>query len=1048
MTNQRIALLAGLAAFVQSAAAQPLRGVVRDSAGGMPIPGAVVVALDSTGGTVGRNIAGADGSFRVVVSARPHRVQVVRIGFRPTTMFLQGRNVDALDVRLTAIPTLLEHVRVVAARSQCPVRADAAETLALVDQSRAGLLATVVAREANPAEVTRLSFERILDANGLTPVVQSVRAESADRATVSFNAVQSAVDFTRRGFTSDSGGNRTFYGPDADVLLDDGFAAGYCFRIGAPDRQRPHLIGLAFSPASRRGGRVDIDGTLWVDTVARSLSHVEFRYLGLDDLSTGLGSGGTVAFREVSPGVVLIDRWALRLVGAADTIALAAAGQTAVRGYQINEIGGELATARWPDGREWTAPLGTLELTARASDGTPAAGAIIGLLGTDYRATVDTAGHARFTHLIPGPYSAHVHDPGLASIGLTLPLDLSFVASRDSVTTRTVTVPTAATFVGAMCRASGDPGRDAAWVVGRIGTADGRPVQNAQWRMARSGEGGWVPVANNGVTGTSGLFAHCRNVGRGQTIRVQAWRGRETPAVVVRKLTDAVTVIPVVMPATVLARGAGGTAELTGTVLDSVSGAGIPGAFVELVGSGLTAISGADGSFRIADVPRGEHTAEIRTDRLDALGVVSRSTVDFTGAAPVRLHVPTTDQIVAATCGPDTPSSLGILLGTVRRPDNTRPTAVRIVAEWVDQGGTPGAAAAQTVGRTQWLRTRADETGTFRLCGVPAGARIVVRTQVDSAAGAAARPVEVEVDAAERFVRLDIALEPGLALGGTFAGMVVADSTDDPVAGAEVAFPDLKLAVSTNTAGGFRVNDIPPGTHRVQIRRPGFTPITADLAFESNQTIDHRIVLGRLATALAPVQVTETAPVNPEFDQNRKLGLGKFLTRADLDKHAGRRLGDILATVPNMGTVSQGASGAGWVVGKRIPPKLAPRPIPAASAIAGSVGEAPQRGECGVSKETSCTYTMDDLREQGFYCPQGGEQRQGILCACYAQVWLDGRLMNRQRPTEPFDINAVPPEDIEAVEWYSSPSQTPAQYSSLNSPCGVMVIWTRRARPH
>ncbi len=33
---------------------------------------------------------------------------------------------------------------------------------------------------------------------------------------------------------------------------------------------------------------------------------------------------------------------------------------------------------------------------------------------------------------------------------------------------------------------------------------------------------------------------------------------------------------------------------------------------------------------------------------------------------------------------------------------------------------------------------------------------------------------------------------------------------------------------------------------------------------------------------------------------------------------------------------------------------------------------------------------------------------------------------------------------IEAIEFYSSPAQTPSKYSRLNSRCGVYVIHTRR----
>jgi hypothetical protein len=47
-------------------------------------------------------------------------------------------------------------------------------------------------------------------------------------------------------------------------------------------------------------------------------------------------------------------------------------------------------------------------------------------------------------------------------------------------------------------------------------------------------------------------------------------------------------------------------------------------------------------------------------------------------------------------------------------------------------------------------------------------------------------------------------------------------------------------------------------------------------------------------------------------------------------------------------------------------------------------------------------------------------------------------------PTEPFDISMIAPEQVEAVEFYAGPAQTPLKYSRMGSNCGVLVIWTRR----
>src|SRR6185369_17257279 len=99
----------------------------------------------------------------------------------------------------------------------------------------------------------------------------------------------------------------------------------------------------------------------------------------LDEISAGFQSGGSVAFREVAGGISLIDRWTLRLVGMIDSTVGDPANVTLSRRFAIREVGGELARVAWPDGRTWTASLGTLRLAARGADGAPAPGSALAL---------------------------------------------------------------------------------------------------------------------------------------------------------------------------------------------------------------------------------------------------------------------------------------------------------------------------------------------------------------------------------------------------------------------------------------------------------------------------------------------------------------------------------------------------------------------------------------------------------------------------------------------------------------------------------------------
>ena len=38
---------------------------------------------------------------------------------------------------------------------------------------------------------------------------------------------------------------------------------------------------------------------------------------------------------------------------------------------------------------------------------------------------------------------------------------------------------------------------------------------------------------------------------------------------------------------------------------------------------------------------------------------------------------------------------------------------------------------------------------------------------------------------------------------------------------------------------------------------------------------------------------------------------------------------------------------------------------------------------------------------------------------------------------------AIAPDQIQAIEFYAGPAETPSEYQTLNSDCGVLVIWTR-----
>jgi hypothetical protein len=557
MSGAARALLLVCAAAV-SAGAQDLSGVVRDSVTHRPIAGAVVTPRDSTGAALISQLSNERGEYRVASLGGARSLRIVRIGFEPRELTLPSgiEPGSRVDITLLALPSLLRPIRVVT-NSRCPVRKDAAMSTGLWEQARAGLLATVVARERTPASIVRLLSQQVMDGNSDRVELMLVRKDSSVD-TISFAASRTAREFVRSGFRHDSADRRMTYGPDALVLLSDDFAAAYCFHLADGGRARANQVGIHFSPAVQLSDRTDIDGTLWVDTVARELRDVDFTYVGVPRSFEAFRPGGLVSFRAMPNGVVLVDRWSIRSVGAAvdtvlETVWDANAGgaggfigggrggrgrggsvrrdpvggtvvQQSLRERLYSSVtSGELARATWPDGQIWTAPLGRLRAQVFTSDGQPGAGALVSLVGTPYFGNADSRGILEITGLLPGPYELRtIVDPRLAEMGIASGRTMPIVAVRDSTVSTTLAAPTAENFATERCAQVPRRPADSVFVLGQVVTADGRPVVDAKLTFATMDDGD-VPRWHREKASTSreGVFLSCLGWKIGDVMRVR-----------------------------------------------------------------------------------------------------------------------------------------------------------------------------------------------------------------------------------------------------------------------------------------------------------------------------------------------------------------------------------------------------------------------------------------------------------------------------------------------------------------------------------------------
>lgn len=555
----------GVTFAVQSAGAQVVRGVIRDSTSRLPIAGAVITTSDSAGQVGRRTLSDERGSYAVTAPPPARRLRVVRLGFRPVEIAIpaQRESVELIDIVMVRIPYTLQPVRVMSG-ANCPRRSDRAAALALLEEARVGLLASVVARSDKPARMKRVLVDRRLDAATNRVVRHSAEVQTVPSTVAAFGAAKSAATFVRDGFATDNGAGTTFHAPDADILLDDGFAAGYCFHVVDRNRARPNQVGLGFRAANRRPGRIDVDGALWVDTVARALVDIEYRYVGLPAAVTFLQPGGRVAFRELPNGVVLIDRWMLRLVGMEpDTVRRPLdpvqrpreTGQViGTRALLVGEVGGELARVAFEDGYTWQASLGTLSLTVTGDGGAPTPGVVVRLDDTNYEATTDSAGHLEIPDLVPGPYAALIGDNRLDAIDVSLATPLSFTVDRGRAVSHTLRAKTAEEFVADRCRGNRQPGIGGApsqvpgpgFVIGKVFSPKREPVGAVRWSMhVRIGERPDEQL--NGVeTGSDGLFAYCDVAIGADIVFSFEKRGMERGSIG-RVIKDRLTVIAVQM---------------------------------------------------------------------------------------------------------------------------------------------------------------------------------------------------------------------------------------------------------------------------------------------------------------------------------------------------------------------------------------------------------------------------------------------------------------------------------------------------------------------
>jgi hypothetical protein len=260
------------------------------------------------------------------------------------------------------------------------------------------------------------------------------------------------------------------------------------------------------------------------------------------------------------------------------------------------------------------------------------------------------------------------------------------------------------------------------------------------------------------------------------------------------------------------------------------------------------------------------------------------------------------------------------------------------------------------------------------------------------------------------YLALGSFVRPAEAQSGSFSGRVFHDSSGIPLAGVEVALPRAQRGVRTDDRGAFRLSGVNPGRYQVIVRAPGFKSKTDTIEIELDTEFakDYRLVpaVNELDSVLVTASGTPLTPGMRTFERRRAMGMGTFILPEELRKNEEMSLRFVLTRIPGLRLVLY--EGATFAASSRgVTSNNLPRAIPWDV-------HSPRR--CWVQ------IYVDAIR---IYTPLGS--RPG---------GSDGAVVP--------NISDFTVRNLEAVEFYAGPGQTPADLGGTGATCGTLVLWTRQ----
>jgi hypothetical protein len=492
-----------------SLCAQTLAG--RVSRGNAVVTGALVMLVDANGRTVAQAASREGGAYTVTAPAGgTYRVQVLQIGWRPTAAGPFALRVGVttpanIDVTGARIP--LDAI-VITDRSECRVHPDSAAAAFIVwDEARKALMSATMTR-AEPLSMSVSRTEQDYDRDATHLMWDSTKIQTGQSLNP-FMSLSPEVLAQRGYMSSDPAGNKTYWAPDAAVLLSESFLSSHCIRPQRPSGQSAdsaRLIGVAFTPVAKRNGVVEVEGIVWLDRATAELRAMDYHYVNTTNVIERAQPGGRVEFLRIPGGRWVADRWSIRVPstkvsvrrGDAPTVPGTLRVDTPVEELTgIRRTSGQVTEIR--RGTEVLWERGRVTLLVRVVDsasGLPVRGVLVRAAESQSAVASDSAGSVRLDRVAPGPMTVRLESSELEAVGRS-PILSAVEVPRANDATVVLAVPSARAVVAARCGSNAlDWGEGL--LRGAVPFVAGFPPEKTPvvvtWRTAYARLGGGEPV--------------------------------------------------------------------------------------------------------------------------------------------------------------------------------------------------------------------------------------------------------------------------------------------------------------------------------------------------------------------------------------------------------------------------------------------------------------------------------------------------------------------------------------------------------------------------